>query len=299
MNTSNKHQGANEAKLFAAGLLFSILWPSAAAATKIGLKTAQPFVICIARFFTAGILMLLITHGILRNRLPQKQEWKQIAIYGLLNISLYLGLYVLAMQQISPGLGSLAIATNPVFISLISALIFKQRIGPNIFISLILCVAGVILAAVPLLQNSFATPTGLLILLLSMLIYSAGTIYFSRQSWHHLHMLTINGWQTLLGGVFLLPLAIFTFNPQQNHWNMEFIGSVLWLAIPVSVVAVQLWLYLLRDSAVRASFWLFLCPLAGFIIAHFTTHEPIGVYTVAGMLMVIAGLYLAQKRKKD
>ena len=296
MNTTTKQQGTDQAKLIAAGLLFSILWPSAAVATKIGLQVAQPFVICIARFFTAGILMLLITHGLLRKRLPQKQEWKQVAIYGVLNISIYLGLYVLAMQYVSPGLGSLAIATNPVFISLFSALIFKQRTGPAIFISLVLCLGGVLLAAWPLLQRSYATPGGLL-LLVSMLVYSAGTIYFSRQRWNDLHILTINGWQTILGGIFLLPLALLTFHPEQNHFNLQFAGSVLWLAIPVSIIAVQLWLYLLNDNPVKASFWLFLCPLAGFIIAHFSTQEPITIHTITGMLLVIGGLYLAQKRK--
>ncbi len=50
--------------------------------------------------------MVIISHGILRKRLPQKHEWKQLAIYGLLNISLYLGLYVLAMRNVSAGLGS-------------------------------------------------------------------------------------------------------------------------------------------------------------------------------------------------
>ena len=114
--------------LFAAGLLFAILWPSAATATKIGLKFAQPFVICIARFFTAGLFMLAITHGILRKRLPQKHEWKQLAIYGLLNITIYLGLYVIAMEHSSAGLGSLAVATNPVFISLISTFLFGHTI---------------------------------------------------------------------------------------------------------------------------------------------------------------------------
>ena len=296
-NTTN-HKGSSEVKLLTAGLLFSVLWPSAAVATKIGLQVAQPFVICIARFFVAGALMLAITHGILRNRLPQKEEWKQIAIYGLLNISLYLGLYVLAMQYISPGLGSLAIAANPVFISLMSAVFFKQRTGAGIFISLVLCIVGILIAATPLLQKSFATPGGLLILLLSMLIYSGGTIYFSRKSWHGLHILTINGWQTLLGGIFLLPVAALTFHPAQNTWNMKFIGSVLWLAIPVSIVAVQVWLYMLRDNAVKASFWLFLCPLAGFLIAHFTTHEPLTLYTLVGMLLVLFGLYLSPKRKK-
>lgn len=283
--------------LFAAGLLFAILWPSAATATKIGLQFAQPFVICIARFFTAGFFMLAITHGIFRNRLPQKQEWKQLAIYGLLNITIYLGLYVLAMEQASAGLGSLAVATNPVFISLITTFLFGHTISFVTVLSLILCSGGVLLAAYPLLQNSTATPLGIILLMICMVVYSAGTIYFSKKKWNDLHILTINGWQTLLGGIFLLPLALATYKPSLNKYNISFAGSVLWLAIPVSFIAVQLWLYLLKDNVVKASFWLFLCPVSGFIAANVMMKEEIGAYTVGGMAMVIAGLYLVQKGK--
>jgi probable blue pigment (indigoidine) exporter len=285
--------------LFGIGLLFAMLWPSASAATKIGLEVAQPFVICIARFFCAALVMLIITHGIMRNRLPQKEEWKQLAIYGLLNITLYLGLYVLAMQQVSAGLGSLAIATNPVFISLITTFVFGHSLKATTIISLVLCTAGVLLAAYPLLQTSHATPLGISILMGSMLIYSAGVIYFSRKNWNNLHILTINGWQTLLGGLFLLPVAAVTFQKSKNVFNWKFAGSVLWLAIPVSVVAVQLWLYLLKDNAVKASFWLFLCPVFGYIIANVLMKETIGLYTIAGMVLVIGGLYLVQRKKAD
>ncbi|MBN9384552.1 MAG: DMT family transporter [Chitinophagaceae bacterium] len=282
--------------LFLAGLVFAVLWSSASTATKLGLVAVQPLVICITRFFLAGVLMVVIAHLVLRSRLPQGKEWGQLAIYGFLNISLYLGLYVLAMQHVSPGLGSLAVATNPVFINLISALFFRQPLKGYVVLSLLLCSAGVVLAAWPLLQNSSATPGGLLILLVSMLAYSAGVLYFSRRSWNNLSIMSINGWQTLLGGIFLLPFAAVTYRAGQNVWDWRTIGAVLWLAIPVSIVAVQLWLYLLKDNAARASFWLFLCPVSGFLIANAVMKEPISVYTIAGMALVIGGLYLVQAK---
>jgi probable blue pigment (indigoidine) exporter len=292
-----KKPGSSGWLWFFTGLGFSILWPSAAVATKIGLQVAQPFVICIARFFIAAIIMLVITHLLMRKRLPQKNEWKQLAIYGLLNIALYLGLYVVAMQQISAGLGSLAVATNPVLINLMAALLFGHTIRWLTIVSLVLCMGGVLLAAWPLFQHSFATPMGITILLISMVVYSAGTIYFSKQNWSDLHVLTINGWQTFFGGLFMLPLAAFTFDKSKNLLNLKFAGSILWLAIPVSIVGVQLWLYLLKDNAVKASFWLFLCPVFGFLLAAAVMKEPIGLFTVLGMVLVMGGLYIVQKEK--
>ena len=273
------------------GLLFSILWASASAATKIGLRAAQPFVICVLRFFLAGVIMLLISHLIMRKRLPRGKEWGQIALYGLLTNSIYLGLFVLALQQVSPGLGTLGVATNPVFINILSAIFLRQRLRAATVLSLLLCAAGVVLAAWPLLRNSTATSAGLLILLAGMVAYSIGVFYFSRLQWNGLHLLTINGWQVLMGGVFLLPLAVLTYKPVLNTLNASSIGGILWLAIPVSIGAVQLWLYLLREDAARASFWLFLCPVFGFLIANVVTHEPITAYTVGGMALVIFGIW--------
>jgi probable blue pigment (indigoidine) exporter len=287
-----------EWKVIFAGILFAFLWSSASTATKIGLTSAQPFVISIFRFLIAGGIMLFVTHILLRNRLPKKREWLQICIYGFLNITFYLGLYVIAMQQVSAGLGSLAVATNPVFIAMMSAFWFSHRIKFKNILSLLLCFLGVVLAAYPLLENSYATPFGIFILLVSMVGYSLGTIYYSRVNWNGLNMLTINGWQTILGGVFLLPVLYATYQSDKNNFDVSFWSSVGWLAIPVSIGAVQFWLYLLKNNPIKASYWLFLCPIFGFLIAHFIMKEPITFYTFLGVAFVICGLYIVQKKSK-
>jgi len=290
--------GTSSIGLVGAGLLFAVLWASASAATKIGLESAQPFMIAIARFGVAAVVMLLLAHLVLRKRLPAGKEWQQLSIYGLLNITIYLGLYVIAMQYVSAGLATLAIAVNPVFISLIAAVWFKQPVDRITFVSLALCMAGILVAAYPLLLDSYATPGGLALLLTSMLSYSAGALYFSQKKWNDLHILTINGWQTLLGGIFLLPFVIIFYEPDRNLYDGKWLGSVLWLALAVSITAVQLWLFLLKDNPVKAAFWLFLCPVFGFVIAALLMHEPVDGYTFVGVVFVIVGLYLVQRKQQ-
>jgi drug/metabolite transporter (DMT)-like permease len=285
-------------KFFVAGLALSILWSSASTATKLGLTSAQPFVISSTRFLIAGILMLFVSHVILGNRLPSKAEWKSIIVYGFLNVSLYLGLYIIAMQQVSAGLGSLAIAINPVFISLISFSLFAHSITKRHVLSLAMCLLGVTIAAFPLIKNSFATPLGIGLLLTSMIVYSFATVYFSRIQWNGLQILTINGWQTIIGGIFTFPILLLTYQPEKNLYDANFWKSVLWLSIPVSIVAVQLWLYLVKQNPISASFWLFLCPIFGFAFAKIMMQEPISWFTFLGVLLVLSGLYLVQRLKK-
>jgi len=282
-----------------AGLLFSILWASASTATKIGLTSAQPLVIALVRFAVASAIMLFISHILQGNRLPSGREWKQLTIYGLLNITIYLGCYVIAMEEVTAGIGSLAVATNPVFISFISVFALKKPLTIQSVIALFICSAGVICAAWPLLSEASVTIPGLLILLVSMLSYSLASIYFSSQKWNNLHLFTINGWQTLLGGLFLLPVTWLYYRDAENQFDSSFWGAVLWLAIPVSIVAVLLWLWLIRISTLRAGFWLFLCPVFGYAIAAVLMNDRIDEFTFAGVFMVIAGLLLSQLNKNN
>ncbi|HRX94439.1 MAG TPA: DMT family transporter [Chitinophagaceae bacterium] len=287
-------------KWLAGGLLFAILWPSASTATKAGLAVAQPLIIAIVRFALAAFILLFISHVVQGERLPVGSEWKQIAIYGLLNITFYLGCYVIAMQTVTAGIGALAVATNPVFISFLSVFFLKEKMKWPLILSLMVCAIGVTCAAWPLFSNASVTANGLLLLLFSMMCYSAAAIYFSSKQWNGISLLTINGWQTFLGGLFLLPAAMISYKQEQNHFTIAFWLSVTWLAIPVSIIAVQLWLWLLSVNPVRAGLWLFLCPLFGFLIAAWWMKDVISIYTIVGVVLVVAGLQLSKiSTKKD
>jgi probable blue pigment (indigoidine) exporter len=278
------------------GIFFAMLWASASSATKIGIQSAQPLVIGNFRFFIAGALMLSYSYLFQKNRLPKGPEWKQLAIYGFLNVTLYLGCFVIAIKHVSAGIGSLAPATNPLIISILSAFWIGRSVKKTEVLGLILGITGVGIATYPLLKNSFADVEGLIILSISMISYSVGTVYYSSQKWD-LPLLVINGWQVLLGGILLVPITYFFTDWSNNTYDVKFWFSVLWLVIPVSIGAVQLWLYLLKLDPVKASLWLFLCPIFGFIYASFLLDEPITAYTCVGTLLVIVGLYLAQREK--
>jgi len=243
--------------------------------------------------------MLFFAHLLNGQKLPKGVEWKQITIYGLLNITIYLGCYVVAMQNVTAGVGALAIATNPLFISFSSIFFLKKKLKPDIFIALILGTAGVVCASWPLLKDASITISGLALLLFSMLSYSIGAIYFSVKEWNNLSILTINGWQTTIGGLLLLPFTLWEYRGNKNHFDFKFWGGTLWLAIFVSIFAIQLWLWLLKRNTVKAGLWLFLCPVFGFAIAAVILNDIISIYTIIGVIFVMIGLFLSQRESKE
>ena len=283
------------------GLLFAALWASASVATKFGVQSVHPLILANVRFFIAGGGMLLFAYGIQRTRdaWPTGVEWRQLAIFALLNTTIYLGAFVLALKQVSAGIGSLSTATNPLFIALLSAIWLRRMPRWNETGGLLLGLTGVGIATYPLLQNSYATVEGLLILLAGMVSVSAATVYYASLTWR-LPDLVINGWQVLLGGLLLLPFTCISaaLDPaafSTSHYDMRFWASVLWLILPVSVGALQLWFYLVRQDPIRASLWLFLCPLFGFMYSYFLMGEPITTYTIVGTALVIGGLWLGRR----
>ena len=281
------------------GLLFSILWASASVATKFGVQSAPPLILANVRFFIAGILLLAFSYGFGKDesfRLPNKKELFQLALFGFLNTTLYLGLYVYAMKYTAAGIGSLAVSTNPLIIVLLSSWWLGRKPKTEEWLGIALGMTGIAIATYPLLENSYTTAGGVVILLVSMISVSAASVYYASVDWK-LPNLLINGWQVFLAGVFLLPVTLVFGEIESTRWNQQFWFSVLWLSLAVSIVGLICWFYLLRIDTVKASLWLFLCPLFGFFFAWWLMDEPITIYTVTGTFLVIGGLYAGQRKK--
>jgi len=279
------------------GVPFAAMWASASVASKLGLASAEPFTISFIRFSIAGILMVFVSHVLLRKRIPKGSQWKQLAIYGLLNISLYLGLFIIAIGEVSAGLGSLAVAINPVIITVALAIWDKQKLPFLKIASLIIGITGVAVCSYPLIMGSHASVKGLVILFLSMSVYSIGTIYFQKNKWDGLHILTINGWQTLFGALFTLPALLLTWDGNQNKFDFGFWSATLWLVFVVSIAAVQSWIFLLRNYGDRSSYWLFLSPIFGFAFSNLIMHEPLGMHTFIGTLLVFLSLFINMRKQ--
>lgn len=212
-------------------------------------------------------------------------------------MAIYPSAFVYAMKHVTAGIGTLGSATCPLIISVLNSIWLKQKITWNIWIGLFIGLIGIAVAIFPLLLNAHLTILGIILLTFSMLCYSVGTVYYQSVNWK-LTRLSINGWQVLIGGAIVLPITIFLFEPQNNSLDTTFWFSTLWLVIPVSIIAVQIWLYLLKTEPTKASFWLFLCPIFGFFYSNLLTGEPITVYTILGTILVIVGLYLGKKESK-
>jgi probable blue pigment (indigoidine) exporter len=257
--------------------------------------SSEPLTLFTLRFIFAGVLLLVFSLFQENPRLPRSQEWWRLAIFGLLNTALYLGIFILALKEVAASITTLLLALNPLMISIITSMWLKRKIAFREWVCIALGIAGVGIATFPLVRNGYASAFGLVLLVVSMFMYSLGAVYYSSVPWK-LSRTSINGWQVLIGGALLLPFTLY-FEGSQTHYDFRFWMSLTWLVIPVSIGAVQLWLYLLKEDAVRASLWLFLCPIFGLMYAAVLLNEPFTGHTAFGAALVIVSLYWGQQKR--
>jgi drug/metabolite transporter (DMT)-like permease len=272
------------------GLCFALLWGSAATAGKIGFSAADPLVIFLWRFLIAGVLIVGFVHGVRREPWPSKHDWGPILFFALLNTTLYLGLFAIALKHIAAGIATLSVALNPLLIAILSSLKKRQAAPVLQWISIVLGTAGVGMAVYPIMNTVHANMLGVGLLGLSMGCYSLAAVYFSGRHWR-MSTLSANGWQALLGGMMFIPLTML-FQTMPTVINVTFWGVLLWLVVPVSIISIQIWLYLVKQDPVYASMWLYLCPVFGFALSWLLLGEPFTIWTCAGTALVIVSVYI-------
>lgn len=277
-----------------AGTLFAMLWASASVAGKFGLMSAEPLTLFTIRFLLAGAILLGYVVIARKWQMPTKKEWLQLTIFGAFNTTLYLGIFIIALGDVAAGITALMIALNPLLISVLSAILMKRPVALREWMSIVLGMTGVSIATYPLLENGYATVSGVVLLILSMLTYSIGAVYYASVKWT-MSRSVINGWQVLIGGLLLLPFTLL-FEGGGTNYDTRFGLSIGWLIIPVSIGAVQLWLYLLKEDAVKASLWLFVCPIFGLLYSTWLLDEPFTFYTAGGAALVLVSLYVGQQK---
>lgn len=282
-------------KFILIGISFALLWASASAAGKFGLKSVEPLTFFTYRFLVAGVILIAFAHGLMHYRMPKGKEWWQVTVFGAFNTSLYLGIFIIALQYVAAGITTMAIALNPLLISIMSSVVMKRKVLGKEWVGILIGMVGVALATYPLVSSGHSTIGGVLLIVLCMVMYSAGSVYYSTITWE-LQRTTINAWQVFIGGLMLAPFAV-ALHQDVNSYDLRFWLSLTWLVIPVSIGAVQLWLRLLKEDTVRASIWLFLCPVFGLVYATFLLDEPFTIYTAVGAVFVIVALYIGQSKR--
>src|SRR6476661_7682425 len=158
--------------------LFCLLWSFAFVAGKIGVTDCPPLILLTARFSLAGILILGISA--IRGE-AWSLTWRDVAVLavlGVANNALYLGLGYTGLKTVSAGLGGLIVSANPVFTTVLAALLLNETLTWRKVLGLLLGVAGVAFIVWHRISVGTDHLEGIVFTLASLASIVGGTILF-------------------------------------------------------------------------------------------------------------------------
>jgi len=272
--------------LFSLVALFSLIWSSAFVAGKIALVEFDPYSLLIIRF---GIGALLIAPFCLWGRIDFR-ALRVGAMLGLLNNALYLGLTFSALRTLRPEIVVVVVSCAPFLTTLLAAARGQERLVPRRIVG-IGCGMGGVAVITGIAGATSPDPLGLGLAIAGTIAFAVGTVLF-RDKAAHLPVFQVNFWQTLTGGVVLVPVALLLGSPLVSpSWPTTL--AILHLSIVVTIGGMALWLVLIRThgAGTAASFHL-LNPVFGVMLSHLAFGTPLRPEDFAGAVLIALGLSL-------
>ncbi|AIO36892.1 eamA-like transporter family protein [Burkholderia cenocepacia] len=281
--------------LRAAPALFLLLWSSGFVFLKLGLRDADPLTFLALRY--ACVVALLAAAFLwLRPALPRTpRAWLNLVVVGLLLQAGYFAFTYLSLKLgMSAGAVALVTSQQPILVGLLAPALAGERVGVLRWAGLALGAAGAVLVIVARGPVAIASAWALAFALLALACITGGTLW-ERRFGSDVHPVSANLVQYAVGLAVSAPLA-FALEPMHVHWSAGLAGSLAYLVICNSLIAISLLLAMVRHGeASRVSALFFLIPPATALIALAVLGETIGALAWPGMALAAAGLYLVMR----
>jgi len=280
--------------------LTAIFWGGTFVAARIVAPHVAPYSASFLRFLTASlflIVMILLKEG----RIPRLARHQVVpaVLLGMTGVFAYNVFFFLGMKSVTASRASLIVACNPVCISLLSTLFFRERLHAWKLAGIALCLAG---AALVISRGNIDS------------LFTAGV------GWGELYLLgCVASWVTysLIGKVIMKefsPLAAVTYScliggaalalPACLEDLPSLAGSFFaadWLGILYlgffGTVLGFFWYYegILAIGPSRASVFLNFVPVSGVLFGWLLLGEAIDLSLILGAAMVITGVWLTNR----
>lgn len=250
----------------------------------------SPFTLGLTRVMVAGGLLML-WGALRRKRLrPRREEWFVLASCGLLFWTIANGLVGWAEQRADSGLAALIIASSPIWVAFIEALLDRRAPSWLLGLSLVLGFAGIAFLSAPSFQSDIqADVLSSVALLGASVSWGMGSVIQSRSK-VSLSPEVNSGYQLLIGGLgFLVTVTLAGDKvpiPIAEAWwawgYLVLFGSVLGFTAFVQI------LRLLPSNVAMTH--AYVNPVIAVILGALILDERITPWTVGGAALVLVGV---------
>jgi drug/metabolite transporter (DMT)-like permease len=291
------------------------LWGTAMVAMKGVIPHTTPLFMAGVRLIPAGVL-ILIAAALMGKPLPKGWvAWLWIALFALVDGTLFQGFLAEGLLRTSAGLGSVMIDSQPLVVALLSLWLFQEHIGFWGWLGLGIGVTGISLIGLPdewilhffnsgtivealsatSIQQLFAS--GEWLMLLAAVSMAVGTVLIRFVS-RHADPVMATGWHMILGG-----LPLWGISSAVESGQLQNIVPSDWLALGYatvfgSAIAYGLFFYFASSGNLTSlSSLTFLTPIFALLFGNLLLQEVLSPLQWVGVSLTLVSIYLINQRE--
>lgn len=276
----------------------ALVWGFNFALVKYTLSEMRPLTFNGLRFLLASALTLFLLFLVERNLGVDKRDWGRLLLLGLIGNTAYQIFFIKGLELTKAGNSSLLIATNPIFIALLTALLRLDCITRQMWIGILLSFGGIaVVIASPGKELGMAPSTlpGDGLTLLSAICWAIYAV-LSRSLLQRYSALKLSALTMFTGTPFLLLAAV----PDMVAQDWTVISWRGWTGLTYSFVLAISLAYIIYFRAVqvvgnaRTAIYGTLVPAVAVVASALTLGERITPLQIVGAIVILVGVYLTR-----
>jgi drug/metabolite transporter (DMT)-like permease len=285
--------GPQPARLLGAFFLVYFVWGSNFLAIRYAVETVPPFVLMGVRSLLAGLC--LVAWARLRGaERPSGWHWRAAAAAGIVLFVGCHGLLAWAQQRVPSGVAALALATIPLWMTLLDWLwAGGQPPARRVWLGIALGMTGLATLVGPGRWAGTVDSLGLLALLASAFAWASGSI-LARRSRLPASVVLSTGMQLVAGGLALLGVSFAIGEAQAfeaARMSLRSLAAFTYMVVASSILAFTAYIWLLRVSTPsRVSSYAFVNPLVAVLLGWAVGGEALTPRIGLAALLIVVGV---------
>jgi drug/metabolite transporter (DMT)-like permease len=279
-------------------VLVVLIWGTTWIALKWQLGSV-PIALSIAYRF--GLAALVLFAWLLWRRqlvLPRGKALGWVLAQGLCLFCLNFVCFLNASQTVASGLVAVVFSSSALWNALLARVIHGRVVAPQVLAGGALGLGGLVLLFWPEISGGHATLAGLAWALGGTLCFSTGNLLSAALQKEGLKPVQTNAWGMAVGTAILTGYALLAGVPFAFDVSARYVGALLYLAIPGSVIGFTAYLTLVgRLGPERAAYSTVLFPVVALNVSASVEGYVWTAPALAGLLLVMAGNVLVFRRK--
>lgn len=282
-------------------ILTATIWGVNVVLVKVSLAELGPLPFNSLRFLMAAALSWLLLRVTEPRSRVRREDIPLLVGLGLLGHSLYQILFISGINLSTAGNTSLLLATNPIWVAVLSALLRIERLQPRAFLGIALSFSGIILVTVgggKAVSFGVGSSLGDLMVLAGTLVFAVYTLR-SKPLLSRYSPLQFSTYTMIPGAIGLAIVSVPALLRQDFRGvSLPGWGGLLYSGIFAIVIGYYVWNNGVQKlGAARTAVYNNLSPLVAMVSGVLILHEQLKPAQLAGAALIISGLYITRSSR--